>query len=78
MEAEGNSGRRLGELFMRLAEDSELLERYLEDPVAVMTEYGVGEDVIALVMEADVRKVYAVLKDAYAGRDVILGTIVHG
>jgi hypothetical protein len=69
--------RALAEFFGRLAEDSALYNNYVTDPVATMREAGISEDLIAAVLQGNLRKLNKLFAED-AGHVVILGTIVRG
>jgi hypothetical protein len=69
----------LAQFFERLADDAALYNNYVTDPVATMRGANIHEDLIAAVLQGNLRK----LNEAFASREdaahiVILGTIVRG
>jgi hypothetical protein len=67
----------LAEFFGRLAEDPALYNDYVTDPVATMRAAGIPEDLIAAVLQGNLRKLNKLFEED-SGRTVILGTIVRG
>ena len=66
----------LAEFFGRLAEDPALYNDYVTDPVATMRAASIPEDLIAAVLQGNLRKLNKLFADT--GHAVILGTIVRG
>lgn len=70
---------RLAEFFGRLAEDAELYNDYLTDPLATMRAAGISEDLIAHVLQGNLRHLTALFSDRDAGgQSFIFGTIIRG
>ena len=67
----------LAEFFGRLAEDSTLYNDYVTAPVATMRAAGIPEDIIAAVLQGNLRKLNKLFEED-SGHTVILGTIVRG
>jgi hypothetical protein len=70
----------LADFFARLADDPALYNDYITDPVATMRAASIPEDIIAAVLQGNLRKLnklFASREDA-GGPVVILGTIVRG
>jgi hypothetical protein len=69
----------LADFFARLADDPALYNDYVTDPVATMRAASIPEDLIAAVIQGNLRKLnrlFASREDS--GHVVILGTIVRG
>ena len=78
MATDRTSRRRLGEFFIDLAKDDELLKRYMADPAGVMSERRLHEEHIRAVTQGDVRMIYDELRQLYRWRGVVCSTIVTG
>ena len=68
----------LAEFFARLADDPALYNDYITDPVATMRAAGIPEDLIAAVLQGNLRKLNKLFASEDAAQVVILGTIVRG
>jgi hypothetical protein len=67
----------LADFFGRLADDPALYNNYITAPVATMREASIPEDIIAAVLQGNLRKLNKLFADDSA-HTVILGTIVRG
>lgn len=67
----------LRDFFARLADDPALYNDYITDPVKTMREAGIPEDLIAAVLQGNLRKLNKLFAEDSA-TPVILGTIVRG
>ena len=67
----------LADFFGRLAEDPALYNDYVTDPVATMRAASIPEDLIAAVLQGNLRKLNKLFAED-SGHVVILGTIVRG
>ena len=68
----------LAEFFARLADDPALYNDYMTDPVAAMRTANIPEDLIAAVLQGNLRKLNKLFASEDAAHVVILGTIVRG
>jgi hypothetical protein len=75
-EGEGH-GRRLGEFFIRIAEDEDLRSTYLNDPSKVLRDNEL-ERYAEMIEAGEVAAIYEELYAAYGSGSVIFGTIVIG
>jgi hypothetical protein len=69
-----DSGEALAKFFRELAKNRRQYNDYLRDPLTVMREAGLDEDVIGLVLAGDLSTLNELLETA----SVICGTVVHG
>ncbi len=67
----------LADFFGRLAEDPALYNDYVTDPVATMRAASIPEDLIAAVLQGNLRKLNKLFAED-SEHVVILGTIVRG
>jgi hypothetical protein len=78
----GNSGvQLLAQFFRELAENHELYNSYLTDPLQTMRDYGISEDLIAKVLQGDLRGLNRKFLEEFAdsgGVTFLFGTIVVG
>jgi hypothetical protein len=71
----GMSADALSEFFRRLADDRKLHNDYLRDPLSVMREARLDEEVIAMVLGGDLKGINNLLRSA--APNIICGTIVR-
>jgi hypothetical protein len=82
----GDSGvQLLAQFFRELAENHELYNNYLTDPLQTMRAYGIPEDLIGAVLQGDLRHLNRRFAEEFAGLDqadsggatFLFGTIIH-
>jgi hypothetical protein len=73
-----NTAQILASFFEQLAEDKHLYDDYLSDPLAVMRDKGLPEDIINKILEGDLQGLHEVFTRDSSFGPVILGTIVRG
>jgi hypothetical protein len=81
MTPEENLAPVLIEFFTRLAEDQRLYNDYLDDPLKVMRDNDIPEDLITLILQGNLKKINRLLAPPTEDSDhpaVICGTIVRG
>jgi hypothetical protein len=71
----GMSADALSEFFRRLADDRKLYNDYLRDPLSVMREARLDEEVIGMVLGGDLKGINNLLQSA--APNIICGTIVR-
>ena len=65
----------LADFFYRLVDDEELLERYLNDPDGVMTDFGIGEADRNLVLSGNLRDLQEAVQSELRRPPVIVPVI---
>jgi hypothetical protein len=68
----------LGDFFTSLAEDSELYNNYLDDPLRTMRDANIPEDLINTILTGNIRRLNELFReDDTAASTFIFGTLIR-